>query len=228
MASVRLDTKNVGDIIKIKENNTAVDFIVVHKGAPSTAYYGMDGGVIVLRKDIHSNGVYDSSNNDYANSDVHSWCNNTYLNMIQEDVRNQIMTVRIPYRRGTSGSSVSTGANGLQCKAFLLSTKEVDSTESYSPNEGAVFSYFKGGGNSKRIARLNGSPNYWWLRSPVRNVTYIYAYSVNSNGNAGNNITDISNSYGSPNTFDAGVWYVKSDGDVNGNFRYDLISSYGR
>ena len=70
--------------------------------------------------------------------------------------------------------------------------------------------------------------SYGILRSPVRNVTYIYAYSVNSNGNAGNNITDISNSYGSPNTFDAGVWYVKSDGDVNGNFRYDLISSYGR
>ena len=168
MASVRLDTKNVGDTIKIKENSTAVDFIVVHKGAPSTAYYGMDGGVIVLRKDIHSNGVYDSSNNDYANSDVHSWCNNTYLNTIQEDVRSQIMTVRIPYRRGTSGSSVSTGANGLQCKAFLLSTKEVDSTESYSPNEGAVFSYFSGGGNSRRIANLNGSPNYWWLRSPEK------------------------------------------------------------
>ena len=181
MPSVRLDTKNVGDIIKIKENSTAVDFIVVHKGAPSTAYYGMDGGVIVLRKDIHSNGVYDSSNNDYANSDVHSWCNGTYLNTIQEDVRSQIMTVRIPYRRGTSGSSVSTGANGLQCKAFLLSTKEVDSTESYSPNEGAVFSYFSGGGNSRRIANLNGSPNYWWLRSPF---TYdiSYAYDVLPSG----------------------------------------------
>ena len=166
MASVRLDTKNVGDTIKIKENGTARDFIVVHKGSPSSAYYGMDNGVIVLRKDIHSEGVYDSSNNDYANSDVHSWCNGTYLNTIQEDVRSQIMTVKIPYRRGTSGSSVSSGANGLQCKAFLLSTKEVDSTESYSPNEGAVFSYFKGGGNSKRIANLNGSPNYWWLRSP--------------------------------------------------------------
>ena len=171
MASVRLDTKNVGDTIKIKENGTARDFIVVHKGSPSSAYYGMDNGVIVLRKDIHSEGVYDSSNNDYANSDVHSWCNGTYLNTIQEDVRSQIMTVKIPYRRGTSGSSVSSGANGLQCKAFLLSTKEVDSTESYSPNEGAVFSYFKGGGNSKRIANLNGSPNYWWSRTRTTTAT---------------------------------------------------------
>ena len=181
MASVRLDTKNVGDTIKIKENGTARDFIVVHKGSPSSAYYGMDNGVIVLRKDIHSEGVYDSSNNDYANSDIHSWCNGTYLNSIQEDVRSQIMTVKIPYRRGTSGSSVSSGANGLQCKAFLLSTKEVDSTESYSPNEGAVFSYFKGGGNSKRIANLNGSPNYWWLRSPFTSYNN-YAWSVTSSG----------------------------------------------
>ena len=216
MASVRLDTKNVGDTIKIKENGTARDFIVVHKGSPSSAYYGMDNGVIVLRKDIHSEGVYDSSNNDYANSDVHSWCNNTYLNTIQEDVRSQIMTVKIPYRRGTSGSSVSSGANGLQCKAFLLSTKEVDSTESYSPNEGAVFSYFKGGGNSKRIANLNGSPNYWWLRSPDTGWGD-YASLVNPSGGV-NGIYDdggVNNSYGRRPAFVLpGTLYVDDSGNV--------------
>ena len=216
MASVRLDSKNVGDTIKIKENGTARDFIVVHKGSPSSAYYGMDNGVIVLRKDIHSEGVYDSSNNDYANSDVHSWCNNTYLNTIQEDVRSQIMTVKIPYRRGTSGSSVSSGANGLQCKAFLLSTKEVDSTESYSPNEGAVFSYFKGGGNSKRIANLNGSPNYWWLRSPdpywgeIIFLVYPSGDSGNHNGNS-----YVYRSYGRRPAFVLpGTLYVDDSGNV--------------
>ena len=214
MASVRLDTKNVGDTIKIKENGTARDFIVVHKGSPSTAYYGMDNGVIVLRKDIHSEGVYDSSNNDYANSDVHSWCNGTYLNTIQEDVRSQIMTVKIPYRRGTSGSSVSSGANGLQCKAFLLSTKEVDSTESYSPNEGAVFSYFKGGGNSKRIANLNGSPNYWWLRSPGTYNSY-YAWIVTPSGVVGYYNYYVSNSYGRRPAFVLpGTLYVDDSGNV--------------
>ena len=216
MASVRLDTKNVGDTIKIKENGTARDFIVVHKGSPSSAYYGMDNGVIVLRKDIHSEGVYDSSNNDYANSDIHSWCNNTYLNTIQEDVRSQIMTVRIPYRRGTSGSSVSTGANGLSCRAFLLSTKEVDSTESYSPNEGAVFSYFKGGGNSKRIARLNGSPNYWWLRSPGTGV-YANAHHIQSNGviAISPESWDVYYSYGRRPAFVLpGTLYVDDSGNV--------------
>ena len=152
-ANVALSAKNVGDTIYIKENGTRQPYIIVHKGSPSTAYSGFDNGVVVLRKDIHSKGVYDSSNNDYANSDLHSWGNGTFLNTIDSEIRNQIMTVKIPYRRGTSGSSVSSGANGLQCKVFFLSTKEVDSTESYSPNEGAVFSYFKGGGYSKRIAR---------------------------------------------------------------------------
>ena len=166
MANVALSAKNVGDTIYIKENGTRQPYLIVHKGSPSTAYSGFDNGVVVLRKDIHSKGVYDSSNNDYANSDLHSWGNGTFLNTIDSEIRNQIMTVKIPYRRGTSGSSVSSGANGLQCKVFFLSTKEVDSTESYSPNEGAVFSYFKGGGNSKRIARYNGQADYWWLRSP--------------------------------------------------------------
>ena len=214
MASVRLDTKNVGDTIKIKENGTARDFIVVHKGSPSSAYYGMDNGVIVLRKDIHSEGVYDSSNNDYANSDVHSWCNNTYLNTIQEDVRSQIMTVKIPYRRGTSGSSVSSGANGLQCRAFLLSTKEVDSTESYSPNEGAVFSYFSGGGNSRRIANLNGSPNYWWLRSPYTYYDHV-AWFVTSSGRVYGGDNHVYDSYGRRPAFVLpGTLYVDDSGNV--------------
>ena len=182
MANVLLSTKNVGDTIKIKENGSPVSFTIVHKGSPDTSKYsGFDNGVVVLRTDIHSKGVYDSSNNDYANSDLHAWGNGTYLNSIEEDVRNQIMQVKIPYRKGTSGSSVSAGANGLSCKVFFLSTKEVDSTESYSPNEGAVFSYFKGGGNSKRIARYNGQPDYWWLRSPSTYFGY-YACLVNPSG----------------------------------------------
>ena len=181
MANVALSAKNVGDTIYIKENGTRQPYLIVHKGSPSTAYSGFDNGVVVLRKDIHSKGVYDSSTNDYANSDLHSWGNNTFLNTIDSEIRNQIMNVKIPYRRGTSGSSVSSGANGLQCKVFFLSTKEVDSTESYSPNEGAVFSYFKGGGDSKRIARYNGQADYWWLRSPYR--TYDdYAYNVFPDG----------------------------------------------
>ena len=218
MANVALSAKNVGDTIYIKESGTRQPYLIVHKGSPSTAYSGFDNGVVVLRTAIHSKGVYDSSNNDYANSDLHSWGNNTFLNTIDSEIRNQIMSVKIPYRRGTSGSSVSSGANGLQCKVFFLSTKEVDSTESYSPNEGAVFSYFKGGGNSKRIARYNGQADYWWLRSPgKRGDSYSYGSCyVESYGNVVSlHEIGIDDSYGRRPAFVLpSSLFVSDDGDV--------------
>ena len=214
MANVALGAKNVGDTIYIKDNGTRQPYLIVHKGSPSTAYSGFDNGVVVLRKDIHSKGVYDSSNNDYANSDLHSWGNNTFLNTIDSEIRNQIMTVKIPYRRGTSGSSVSSGANGLQCKVFFLSTEEVDSTESYSPNEGAVFSYFKGGGNSKRIAWYNGQADYWWLRSPNLSNDY-HAYCVDSGGDVHGDGWNVTDSYGRRPAFVLpSSLFVSDDGDV--------------
>ena len=213
MANVALSAKNVGDTIYIKENGTRQPYLIVHKGSPSTAYSGFDNGVVVLRKDIHSKGVYDSSNNDYANSDLHSWGNGTFLNTIDSEIRNQIMNVKIPYRRGTSGSSVSSGANGLQCRVFFLSTKEVDSTESYSPNEGAVFSYFKGGGNSKRIARYNGQADYWWLRSP--RADYVSgAYYVYYDGNVGISFVDWDSCGRRPAFVLPSSLFVSDDGDV--------------
>ena len=215
MANVALSTKNVGDIIYIKESGTRQSYTIVHKGSPSTAYSGFENGVVVLRTDIHSKGVYDSTNNDYANSDLHSWGNGTFLNTIDSEIRNQIMSVKIPYRRGTSGSSVSSGANGLQCKVFFLSTKEVDSTESYSPNEGAVFSYFKGGGNSKRIARYNGQADYWWLRSPIISFNNNYAYLVELDGLVFNYNWDFGNSCGRRPAFVLpSSLFVSDDGDV--------------
>ena len=215
MANVALSAKNVGDTIYIKENGTRQPYLIVHKGSPSTAYSGFDNGVVVLREDIHSKGVYDSSNNDYANSDLHSWGNGTFLNTIDSEIRNQIMSVKIPYRRGTSGSSVSSGANGLQCKVFFLSTKEVDSTESYSPNEGAVFSYFKGGGNSKRIARYNGQADYWWLRSPGPSYVSYSSCQVESDGSIGSYGTVVGDSYGRRPAFVlSSSLFVSDDGDV--------------
>lgn len=38
MASVKLSTKTVGSTVKLKENGTLVDYIVVHQGRPSTLY----------------------------------------------------------------------------------------------------------------------------------------------------------------------------------------------
>ena len=180
MASVALGTKSVGSIVKLKENGAAVNYIVVHQGKPSSSYDSSCDGTWLLRQDIAENRVWDSRNsNVLENSDIHSYLNNTWINRYDTDIRNAIKQVKIPYRQnGGSGGTDRNGANGLSCKIFLLSGKEVgwDSSDNqYFPNDGAKLSYFLDGtgssANQKRVATLNGSAAGWWLRSPHTSFT---------------------------------------------------------
>lgn len=180
MASVALGTKSVGSIVKLKENGAAVNYIVVHQGKPSSSYDSSCDGTWLLRQDIAENRVWDSGNsNVLESSDIHSYLNNTWINRYDTDIRNAIKQVKIPYRQnGGSGGTDRSGSNGLSCKIFLLSGREVGFTNnesSYFPNDGAKLAYFESGNGSsaqqKRIAKLNGSATFWWLRSPLTDNT---------------------------------------------------------
>lgn len=198
MASVALSSKAVGSIVKLNINGTAKEFIVVHQGKPSTLYDESCNGTWLLMKDIYESRQWHSSNtNVLESSTIQSYLNGTFLNLFDADIRAAIKQVKIPYRKGGgSGGTDQSGANGLSCKIFLLAGKEVGFTtsdSSYFPNDGAVLSYFNGGGNSKRVATLNGSATYWWLRSPYT-VNANYAWLVNSDGSFNDN--NCSDSYG--------------------------------
>ena len=173
MASVALGTKAIGSTVKLKVNGTLRDFIVVHKGKPGSMYDASCDGVWLLMKDCYEAKRWHSSNvNDYANSEVHSYLNSTFLNLFDADIRAQIKQVKLPYRAGSGyGKTVTSGASGLSTKIFLLSSTEVNLVHGYEPtNEGACLSYFSGtvqnGADTKRVANYNGSAVYWWLRSP--------------------------------------------------------------
>lgn len=190
MASVALGTKTVGSIVKLKENGAAVNYIVVHQGRPSSSYDTSCDGTWLLRQDIAENRVWDSGNsNVLESSDIQSYLNGTWINRYDSDIRSAIKQVKIPYRQnGGSGGTDRTGANGLSCKIFLLSGREVGFTNnesSYFPNDGSKLSYFESGNGSsaqqKRVATLNGSATLWWLRSPYTNGT-VNVWFVVSNG----------------------------------------------
>lgn len=171
-----------------KVNGVKTEFIVVHQGKPSSLYDDSCNGTWLLMKDIYKMMDWDDSNNDYKNSDVHSYLNGTFLGLLETNVQNAIKQVRIPYVNGTGGSAVASGANGLSCKIFLLSGYEVGWTTgdssygSYFPVDGAKLDYFESGtgtsANNKRIANLNGSAVGWWLRSPytgnTKSAWYVY------------------------------------------------------
>lgn len=93
---------NIGEIVKIREDNIPTEFIVIQKGdpflnnaryengvyilpkdIPSPKYVGFRHGVILLRKDIHSVGWFHPYTNNYCgDSGLHEWCNKEYLNLI--------------------------------------------------------------------------------------------------------------------------------------------------
>lgn len=175
MANVKLSTKAVGSIVKIKVNGAAKDFIIVHQGLPSSAYDASCNGVWVVMKDIYTTMKWDGSNNDYLNSDMTAYLNGTFISLIDADIRNAIKQVKIPYTN-YSNNNVMSGSNGLSCKVFLLSGTEVGfSGVSYMNTEGAKLSYFNSA--SKRIAYNGSNAAGWWLRSPYTssssNVWYV-------------------------------------------------------
>ena len=206
MATTLLGNKNVGDIIKIKEKGVLKNYIIVHQGLPASMYDNSCNGTWVLRYDLfRSNEYFDTSggthqygygDNDYANSDINKYLNDTVLNAIDKKIRDLIKNVKIPYRPGSGTSkNINSGANGLPTKIFLLSGYEVGwttSTNQYLPVDGACLSYFLGTAetDSKRIAHIENSwEYYYWLRSPHTSADYA-VFTVDSDGSLANAIVN--------------------------------------
>lgn len=181
MANVKLGTKAVGSIVKIKVNGASKDFIVVQQGNPNTSTYDSScNGTWLLMKDIYTTSTF-GNNNSYKDSSIHTYLNGTFYNLIDSNIRAAIKQVKIPYQNGTgSGGSLATGSNGLSTKVFLLSGTEVGfSGVSYMNTEGAKLSYFDSA--SKRVAYNGSGAAMWWLRSPDTGNDYNVWY-VNTDG----------------------------------------------
>lgn len=175
----------VGSTVKLKVNGADRDFIVVHQGKPSSVYDDSCNGTWLLMKDIYTKMKWNRSNrnNDYKNSDIHSYLNGTFYNLIESDIRSAIKQVKIPYHNGTgSGGSLATGSNGLSTKVFSLSGTEAGVVESsMDSTEGTKLPYFDSG--SKRIAYNDGKASTWWLRSPyTSSKNSIWRIGTNGSG----------------------------------------------
>lgn len=187
----QLNTLEAGDVIYLNESGTPAPYIVVNQGIPqnSTLYDSSCNGTWVLRKDVYSNLVWDSANsNVLPGADIFNTLSGL-LSLYDSDVQSAIKTVKVPYCIGGSSSTIMSGANGLSCKIFPLSSYECGITTSQGsyPIDGALLDYFSLGvdsaANTKRISYFNGSPAQWWTRSPITNSSNFAAYFDTSGRN---------------------------------------------
>ena len=191
-----------GSIVKIDENGSPVNYIVLHIGNPDVRLYGSScDGAWLLRQDIAEKCQWNSTNaNILAGSTIMSTMAG-YLGRYESHIQSAIRTVKIPYHPGNGEPfwNIKSGENGLECKLFPLGGYEVGLSDpsGIMPADGAKLDYFKSGldaeANSKRIAKLNGAAAAWRLRSPVSTSTDGKFYIL-PDGSLGS--TSVNPSYG--------------------------------
>ena len=187
-------TLPVGSTVKLMENGAAVEYLVVNQGIPSNSnlYDSSCDGTWLLRKALHSSRQWNSSDfSNYERSTINAWLNGDFFNTLGSVEKAAVKQVKIPHCFLGGSYVIQSGSNGLSAKVFLLSGYEVGfttSTNPYFPKDGAKLSYFDAGtgtsANNKRIAKLDGSPTGWHLRSPNTSGDE-RAWYVDLNGAAG-------------------------------------------
>ena len=152
-----------GEIVKINEGGSPVDFYVAKHNYESSLNGA--GRTLVVRKDTYDDRVWDNGNvNAYASSDLDSWFNSTYKNMLDADIRSLIGTTKIRYTPGNGNNTVGT----LERAIFALSLTELGQSHSYANTEGSALPV----ASTLRIAYRNGSATTQWTRSPYTYNTH--------------------------------------------------------
>ena len=172
-----------GDIVKIPENNTSVEFYVAKHDYESSLNGA--GRTLVVRKDVYDQRQWRSSNvNAYASSTIDSWLNSTYKNLLDADIRSLIGTTKIRYTPGNGNWTVGT----LERAVFALSATELGQSQNWFNMEGSALPI----ANTLKVAYLNGNANTQWTRSPDKSSTNIAVY-LYSGGSVGSYYCNDSN-----------------------------------
>lgn len=169
MAAQKLGDVATKTVVKLNLNKTPANFVIAQQGKPASGDYDDScNDTWLLIQDIYNLQEWNSGDyNLYAESNINDWLNSSFVALLDDDIQRVIKTVKIPYCSESGKSpTISSGANGLPVKAFLLSINETGANyDDWATKEGAILTYFKDGGDAGRIANYNGSPTNWWTRS---------------------------------------------------------------
>lgn len=160
-----LGSQDVGNIVKLKENGTWADYIIIQQGTPD-GYDSSCNGTWLLRDNIISSQYWEEpgggGNGQYITSTLNNYISHTVLNSFDTNIKRSLKTVTLPYHDGRSPSTKS-----MCFKVFLLSPAEVGIDGRSYLRQGPALEFFTT--NSTRIARNSeGTACTWWLRESFR------------------------------------------------------------
>lgn len=224
----------VGKTVTFNVSGAVTEFRKVQQGKPSSLYDdSCDGAWMIPVNALAAQTWATSAKNSYKESYINTYLNGDFLSMLDANVRSAIKQVKIPYVNGTgSAGSVASGANGLPCKAFLLSGYELGWTTSDNSAlmaDGAKLGYFEAGNGesakAKRVAKYNGSAVYLWTRSPPSGEGNRALFVVTDGGYSFDNVAASHNilpAFILPSDYPY-TFYTDADGNVYTEQEYTTI-----
>lgn len=217
--TVDLSTVQEGDIVRLPENGVLVDFYVAKLNYESTL--NGTGRVLVVRKDVYDRRVWDlGRRNGYASSDIDTFLNGAYKNLLGTDIQASIGTTEFYYTPGEGNSTVTT----LSRSVFLLSAKETGGTGSNISPEGSLLPIV----DLLSPTYSDGTFANWWTRTPVLSGTTDVWANYGDTGGAHNSDADAlaysRPAFTLPSTFTA-TYYVDSSGNLHDEQEYDEAGS---
>ena len=151
---------SVGTIVKLNENGIAQNYIIVHQGNPDSSFYDAScDGTWLLRQNVFPKRAWNSTRvANFDTSTIKSYLDSTILSMYDANIQNSVIKqVKIPY---VKNYTVMSGGNGLSCKIFLLSAREINGNNQVF-SDGRVLSYF----NTTNISSIRTANLPWWTRT---------------------------------------------------------------
>ena len=172
VTGIKLGDIAVGQLVKINENGSPVEFYVA-KHEYESALNGT-GRTLLVRKDCYDSRQWHSSKlNNYATSDIDNWLNGTYKNLLDAKVRTAIGTTKFYYTPGNGDYNVTTLSRGI----FLLSIKELGFSDStYGTVEGSTLPI----ASVLQVPNINLSYKSQWTRTPCQYNSPYNVYLINN------------------------------------------------
>ena len=113
------------------------------------------GGVVLVRKNIHSKSVFNSSSV-YPDGTLDNLIKTTIYNKMPQKLRDKMMDVSFPlYNSGN--------ITNITRKMFALTCTMAGFGNNYDVAEGKALQLYTS--NARRVKTFNGSADHWWLSS---------------------------------------------------------------